>query len=55
MGEPCDYFLLSIIVARNYILACTFWIVWCQQISVLNKQVENLIYLIKQVVKSFKI
>ena len=54
-GEPCDYFLLAIIDARNYILACIFCIVWCQQISIWNKQIESSIYLIKQVGKLFKI
>ena len=54
-GEPCDYFLLSIIDARNYVLACIFCIVWCQQISIWNKQIESSICLIKQVGKFFKI
>ena len=55
-GEPCDYFLLSIIVAWNYVFACIFCIVWCQQISIWNKQIESSpIYLIKQVGKLFKI
>ena len=48
-GEPCDCFILSLIVARNYILTCMFCIVWCQQISIWNKQIESSIYLIKQV------
>ena len=48
-GEPCDYFILSLIVAQNYVLACMFCIVWCQQIRIWNKQVERSIYLIKQV------
>ena len=48
-GEPCDYFILSLIVARNYVSACMFCIVWCQQISIWNKQIESSIYLIKQV------
>ena len=48
-GEPCDYFILSLIVARNYVLACMFCIVWCQLISIWNKQIESSIYLIKQV------
>ena len=39
-GEPCDYFLLSFIITRNYVLACIFCIVWCQQISIWNKQIE---------------
>ena len=47
--EPCDYYILSLIVARNYVLACMFCIVWCQQISIWNKQIESSIYLIKQV------
>ena len=50
-GEPCDYFLVSIIVARNNVLTCIFCIVWCQQISIWNKQIESSIYLIKQVGK----
>ena len=33
-GKPCDYFLLSFIIAQNYVLACIFCIVWCQQISI---------------------
>ena len=53
-GEPCDYFLLSFIIARNYVLACIFCIVWCQQISIWNKQKESSIYLIKQVGKCLK-
>ena len=53
-GEPCDYFLLSFIIAQNYVLACIFCIVWCQQISVWNKQIESSIYLIKQVGKCLK-
>ena len=48
-GEPCDYFILSLIVARNYVLACMFCIAWCQQISIWNKQIESSIYSIKQV------
>ena len=48
-GEPCDNFILSLIVARNYVLACMFCIVWCQQISFWNKQIESSIYLIQQV------
>ena len=48
-GEPCDYFILSLKVARNYVLACMFCIVWCQQISIWNKQIERSIYLINQV------
>ena len=47
-GEPCDYFLLSFIIAQNYVLACIFCIVWSQQISIWNKQIESSIYLIKQ-------
>ena len=47
--EPCDNFILSLIVARSYVLACMFCIVWCQQISIWNKQIESSIYLIKQV------
>ena len=47
-GEPCDLFLLSIIVARNYNA-------WCQQFSIWNKQIERSINLIKQVGKLFKI
>ena len=54
-GEPCDYFLYSIIVARNYVLACIFCIVRCQQISIWNKQIKSSIYLIKQVGLLFKI
>ena len=48
-GEPCDYFILSLKVARNYVLACMFSIGWCQQISIWNKQIERSIYLINQV------
>ena len=47
--EPCDYFILSLIVARNYVLTCMFCIAWCQQFSIWNKQIESPIYLIKQV------
>ena len=36
-GEPCDYFLLSFLIAQNYVLACIFCILWCQQISIWNK------------------
>ena len=50
-GEPCDYFLVSIIVAQNNVLTCIFCIVWCQQISIWNKQIESSIYSIKQVGK----
>ena len=53
-GEPCDYFILSLIVALNYVLACMFCIVWCQQISIWNKQIESSIYSIKQVRFFFK-
>ena len=48
-GEPCDYFILSLIVARNYVMVCMFCIAWCQQISIWNKQIESSIYSIKQV------
>ena len=54
MGEPCDYFLFSIIIAQNNVFACIFCIVWCQQISIWNKQIESLICLIKQVGKCLK-
>ena len=53
--KPCDNFLLSIIVARNYVLACIYCIVWYQQISIWNKQIESSIYLIKQVGKHAQI
>ena len=53
-GEACDYFLLSFINAQNYVLACIFCIVWCQQISIWNKQIESSIYYIKQVGKCLK-
>ena len=36
-------------------LACIFCIVWCQQISIWDKQIERSIYLMKQVEKLFKI
>ena len=53
--EPCDYFLLSFIIARNYVLACIFCISICLfQISIWNKQIESSIYLIKQVGKCLK-
>ena len=35
--------------------ACIFCIVWCQQISIWNKQIESSIYLIKHFGKLFKI
>ena len=54
MGESCDYFLLSFIIARNSVMACIFCIVWCQQSSIWNKQIESSIYLIKQVGKCLK-
>ena len=53
-GEPCDYFLLSFIIAKNYVLACIFCIVWLEQIIIWNKQIESSIYLIKQLEKCFK-
>ena len=53
-GEACDYFLLSIIIAQNYVLACVFCIVWCQQISIWNKHIESSLYFIKQVGKCLK-
>ena len=53
-GEPCDYFLLSFIIAKNYVLACIFCIVWREQIIIWNKQIESSIYLIKQLGKCLK-
>ena len=53
-SEPCDYFLFSFMIAQNNVLACIFCIVWCQQISIWNKQIESSIYLIKQVGKCLK-
>ena len=53
-GEPCDYFLFSITIAQNNVFACIFCIAWCQQISIWNKQIESLVYLIKQVEKCLK-
>ena len=46
-GVPLN--ILSSVVARNYVSSCIFCIVWCQQISIWNKQIESSIYLIKQV------
>ena len=40
---------LCVIFVRNYVLACMFCIVWCQQISIWSKQIESLIYFIKRV------
>ena len=42
-GEPC------VIFVRNYVLACMFCIVWCQQISIWSNQIESSIYFIKRV------
>ena len=53
-GEPRGYFLLSFIIAKNYVLACIFCIVWCEQIIIWNKQIESSIYLIKQLGKCLK-
>ena len=53
MGEPCDLFLLSIIVAQNY--DAYFALSCVKKISFWNKKIESSINLIKQVGKLFKI